>query len=192
MKIERIPVGNVVSNTGQIDGLPTNPRAISGEKLDKLKASLQEDPAMMDARPIMVVVRGNEFVAIGGNMRLEACKQLGWQDVPCVILPLNTSVETLQRYAIKDNASFGEWDWDLLTTDWDADLLADWGVDVPQWDEPLPYNGIGFDSNNKKEDSRTSDSKIVILLKNDLKREEIISELSAILGRYSDFIVSVK
>lgn len=35
-----------------------------------------------------------------------------------------------QEFIIADNASFGEWDYDALANNWDADDLNSWGVDV--------------------------------------------------------------
>ena len=32
---------------------------------------------------------------------------------------------------IKDNSSFGEWDWDDLANAWDVDKLNEWALDMP-------------------------------------------------------------
>jgi hypothetical protein len=40
--------------------------------------------------------------------------------------------EEKREFIIKDNSSFGAWDWDVLANEWDAELLDDWGVDVWQ------------------------------------------------------------
>lgn len=37
-----------------------------------------------------------------------------------------------QEFIIKDNGDFGQWDYDALANEWDADDLNDWGVDVWQ------------------------------------------------------------
>ena len=40
-----------------------------------------------------------------------------------------------KQFIIKDNNSFGSYDWDMLANSWDADLLTDWGLDFPtDWD----------------------------------------------------------
>lgn len=40
-----------------------------------------------------------------------------------------------KQFIIKDNSSFGSYDWDMLANSWDADLLTDWGLDLPgDWD----------------------------------------------------------
>ena len=52
---------------------------------------------------------------------------------PCVIhYPENEAdQETIKRRAIKDNGTFGSWDFDALANEWDGPL-TDWGV--PVWD----------------------------------------------------------
>jgi hypothetical protein len=35
-----------------------------------------------------------------------------------------------EEFIIKDNVGYGEWDWDILANEWDANQLEDWGLDV--------------------------------------------------------------
>ena len=65
-------------------------------------------------------------------MRLTACKQLGHKDVDCVVLDEDTSAEKLREIVIKDNGSFGAWDFDMLANEWDDLPLSDWGVPMPE------------------------------------------------------------
>lgn len=39
-----------------------------------------------------------------------------------------------KEFIIKDNASFGEWDFDCLANEWDVEDLQDWGIDLPTFD----------------------------------------------------------
>jgi hypothetical protein len=39
--------------------------------------------------------------------------------------------EQKQEFIIKDNSSFGEWDWDTLANEWDTEKLDEWGLDLP-------------------------------------------------------------
>lgn len=39
-----------------------------------------------------------------------------------------------KEFIIKDNASFGEWDFDCLANEWYVADLNDWGVDLPSFD----------------------------------------------------------
>jgi len=126
-----IPLNDLSPNTGQIDGLPKNPRFIRDERFAKLVKSIQDDPEMLDLRELLVYPLGKEFVVIGGNMRLRAMKELGHTEAPCKVLDKATPVEKLRAYTIKDNIGFGDHDWDGLANEWDAGQLSDWGLDLP-------------------------------------------------------------
>jgi DNA modification methylase len=112
---------------------PNNPRLIKDDKFKKLVKSIQDFPEMLKIRPIVV---NADMVVLGGNMRLKACKEAGLKEVP--IIKANELTEEQQReFLIKDNVSGGEWDWDLLANEWDADQLNDWGLDVPVFDQEI-------------------------------------------------------
>lgn len=106
---------------------PKNPRFIRDEKFEKLKKSLKDFPEMMEARPI--VIDENNMI-LGGNMRFRAAKELGWKEVPVQVLKGLTE-DKKNEFVIKDNAAFGEWDWELLANEWDAKELNEWGIDIP-------------------------------------------------------------
>jgi hypothetical protein len=133
--IKNIKITELKPNTGQIEGLPANPRQINETKFEKLKRSLQDDPEMLALREILVFEWNNEYVIIGGNMRFRAAVDLGIKALPCKIIPPETPVSKLKAYVIKDNAAYGEYDWDLLADEWDSEDLDDWGVDVWQDDD---------------------------------------------------------
>ena len=110
---------------------PKNPRIIKDEKFNKLVKSIQEFPDMLNKRPLIVFTDvDGKYVVLGGNMRLKACKEIGLKEVP-VILADEWTEEQKAEFLIKDNVGFGEWDWDSLTNEWDADKLEDWGLDLP-------------------------------------------------------------
>ena len=91
---------------------------------------------MLDIRPIVV---NDDMVVLGGNMRLKACKEAGLKEVP--VIKVNDLTEEQQReFIIKDNVGFGDWDWDLLANEWDADLLDDWGLDIDFAGDDDKYN----------------------------------------------------
>jgi len=70
------------------------------------------------------------MIVLGGNMRLRACKDAGLKEVP-IIKASELTEEQQREFIIKDNVGFGEWDWDLIANEWDAEQLDDWGLDVP-------------------------------------------------------------
>ena len=124
-------------NTGQIEGLPSNPRQWTKDEMDRLKKSIKETPELLEARGAIVYPHDGNYIVLGGNMRLSAVKSLGWKEMPCVVLPDDMPVEKLKEIVIKDNGSFGEWDMDALANDWDDLPLSDWGANVA-WDN-LPH-----------------------------------------------------
>ena len=119
-------------NKGQIEGLPANPRLIRDEKFNKLKKSIEEDPEMLNLREIIAYDNGdNKPVIIMGNMRYRAMLDLGMKEAPVKVLHNDTPIEKLKAYTMRDNVSYGEWDWDMLANEWDLSELGDWGMDVP-------------------------------------------------------------
>ena len=118
--MERVDIRQVRSN-------PDNPRFIKGDKFEKLVKSIREFPQMLELRPIVV---NKDMIVLGGNMRLKACEEAGIEQVP-IIFADNLTEEQQKEFIIKDNSSFGEWDWDLLANEWDTEQLIDWGMDIP-------------------------------------------------------------
>ena len=104
-----------------------NPRYIKDHKFEKLVKSIKEFPQMLDLRPIVV---NQDMIVLGGNMRLRACREAGLTEVP-IIYADNLTEEQQKEFVIKDNSSFGEWDWDILANEWDTEQLIDWGMDIP-------------------------------------------------------------
>lgn len=130
-----LKINEIWPNSGQVPGLPKNPRLIKNDKFEKLVNSIIEDPEMLSLREILVYPHDGKYVAIGGNMRLRACAEAGILEVPCKIIPKDTPVSKLKAYVIKDNIGYGDNDWDLLANEWDQDQLIDWGVDLPSFEE---------------------------------------------------------
>ena len=135
METKTIKIKDLATNDGQIEGLPKNPRQIRDHRYEKLKKSIEDAPEMLQLRELLVYPHGGKFVIVGGNMRYRACKELGYKELPCKVLDADTTPEKLREYAIKDNESFGQYDWDLIANEWDSDEITNWGVELPVWDE---------------------------------------------------------
>jgi hypothetical protein len=140
-KIEYLPVKKVKLN-------PSNPRFIKDEAFKRLVKSLKDCPSLFDARPCVCSDRTGELIVLGGNMRYRAAMELGYKEVPVIIMS-GLSEDQEREIAIKDNGDFGEWDFDMLANAWSDLPLADWGIDLP--DEWL---------NTKTEDNRDSEPQI--------------------------------
>lgn len=143
-KTELISIEQLRGNEGQILGLPKNPRTWTEDATDKLKKSIESDPEFLNYKPLLVypyIDESNErkYCVIGGNFRLEVCKEMGYKELTCMVLPEDTEAEKLRSYTIKDNNEFGTWDWTLIDLEWSDFPLQDWGLDgMKEWSD-LPY-----------------------------------------------------
>ena len=113
---------------------PSNPRIIKDNKFEKLCENIKRLPKMLSLRPIIV---DDDNMVLGGNMRLAALKELGYDEIPneWVKKASELTEDEKRQFIILDNASFGDWDWDLLANNWSDVELGDWGVDVWQPEE---------------------------------------------------------
>lgn len=132
MEIVKLKVSVLEPNTGQIEGLPKNPRQWRKEDIDSLARSLKETPELFEARPLLVYPLGGKYVILGGNMRFVAARANKAKEVPVVVFPADTPIGKLKELVLKDNGSFGTWDYDELANSWDDLPLIDWGV--PSWE----------------------------------------------------------
>ena len=103
-----------------------NPRTINEDKFKQLVQSIKDFPQMLEKRPIVV---DETMTVLGGNMRLKACKEAGLKKVWIEIADDWTEAQK-REFIIKDNVSFGQWDWDILANEWDEVELSDWGLEV--------------------------------------------------------------
>ena len=120
--IKKVKITEVISN-------PNNPRLIKDDKFKKLVKSIQDFPDMLNVRPIVV---NTDMVVLGGNMRLKAIKEAGIKEINVEIVDWNEQQQ--KEFIVKDNVGYGEWDWDDLANNWDAEELTDWGLDIPNFD----------------------------------------------------------
>lgn len=137
----QLPLSKIHPNTGQLvsKGIPKNPRFIREGKYEKLLQSIKDDPEMLSLRELIVMDSGDKnvgYVIIGGNMRFRAMKELGYKEAPTKILPSDFPVDKARRIILKDNASFGETDFDALLSDWSIEDISSAAIDIPDIDDP--------------------------------------------------------
>lgn len=129
VKIQQVALSKLHLNTGQIPGVPKNPRYIKDERFEALKKSIQDDPEMLELREIIAYDNNGELVVVGGNMRYRAMKELGFREAPVKVLPKETAPEKIRAFIIKDNVAFGQNDWDVLGNEFEVDELMDFGLE---------------------------------------------------------------
>jgi len=173
MDIKRLPIEKIELNTGQIEGLPANPRQWTRDDIDRIAASLKETPELFEMRPCIVYPNGDKYVLLAGNLRFTGARQNGDKDVPCVVCPKEMPVEKLREIVIKDNGSFGAWDFDALANEWDMLPLADWGV--PAWNtEPEPSDNAGPKDIS---DQIQNEFKVEVTCVNEAEQEQLYNKL---------------
>jgi hypothetical protein len=85
---------------------------------------------------------------LGGNFRLAASRENKAKEVPCIVFPADTPVDKLKEIVIKDNGSFGSWDFDALANEWDDLPLTDWGTPAWEMRDLSTAGGEGDDAYN--------------------------------------------
>jgi hypothetical protein len=170
--IQNVPINTIKAN-------PNNPRIIKDDKFAKLVKSIIEFPQMLNLRPIVV---NDDMVVLGGNMRLKACKEAGLKDIP-IIKASELTEQQQKEFIVKDNVGYGEWNWDDLANNWDAEELTEWGLDV--WNNNLNDELLSIDntiddvkdSSPKITDEGYSLFEIVMLHENKLILLDVINQL---------------
>lgn len=133
---QKIDIQKVIPNKN-------NPRFINDSKFDRLVKSIKDFPEMLEKRPIVI---DENYMVLGGNMRLKACKKAGLKEI-WIDQVKDWSEEKKNEFIIKDNSGFGEWDWDILLNEWEAKDLYDWGLDIPE----IPLEDIEVEEDNYEE-----------------------------------------
>jgi len=122
-----------------------NPRLVKDDKFYKLVESIKSfGEKMMPLRPIVV---DENWIVLGGNMRLKALKELGYKEIDesWIKQSKDLTEEDKREFIIKDNVGFGIWDWEILQDDWDLSKLEDWGMDIPEFEIELEAKEDEFD-----------------------------------------------
>ena len=129
---------------------------------------------MMELRPI-IVDENNMIMA--GNQRRAALEYLQYVTVPrsWVKKASELTEEQKKRFMIQDNTHYGDWDLEMLTAEeWGKDLLADWGLQMPDSDKTV----VSF-SAKKKDLSERIEHKysLEIVCESEREQEKIFEEL---------------
>ncbi|MDE2071115.1 MAG: ParB N-terminal domain-containing protein, partial [Patescibacteria group bacterium] len=108
-----------------------NPRVMSDAAKEPVRKSLEihgtKDPLLVNNAP------GREGIIIGGNLRWEVMKDLGYTEVPVIFVGI-PELEKEKDLCLRLNKAVGEWDLDLLA-EFDESFLADIGFASEELDK---------------------------------------------------------
>ena len=165
-----------------IKQLENNPRYIKKEDFERLCASVQNNPELFEAQPIILSNRTGENVIIAGNQRYKAALEVGLKEVPTILLEGLTEAKE-REIIIRTNVQNGKWDYDILASGaWgEVEELSDWGVEgvdfLSDTNDECDIDSLFEEANNTEEKH-----------KNILITVEIPEELTEQLGEITDII----
>ena len=119
---------NWTSKTIQISKLKEyehNPRRIGKKEFEKLVSSIKQDGYHQR------IIVNQDNVIIGGHQRKKALLEAGLKEsdtVEVLIPDRKLTQEELDRINIRDNLSFGEYDFDILANRFNVETLVDFGL----------------------------------------------------------------
>lgn len=80
-----------------------NPRDITPENLERLRKQVRQ---LGQYKPLLVTKAGEQYVVLGGNMRLKVYQELGYKEVWCSLVDAPDD-QTKTEYALSDNDAAG-------------------------------------------------------------------------------------
>jgi site-specific DNA-methyltransferase (adenine-specific) len=102
-----------------------NPRTITKEAFARLVTRIKEEGFRA---PITTDGKGT---ILAGHQRYRAAKELGYSKLPIMVPDRQLTPEECGQIVVADNVSHGEWDFDILSADFEPIELAEWGVELP-------------------------------------------------------------
>jgi len=135
IKTQNIKIADIKLNS-------ENPRTINKHNMDLLIKSLKEFPEMIQIREIML---DENMICLCGNMRILALKAIN-QETCNVRIIHGLTPDQKREFIIKDNTTFGEWDFDKLEAEWVKEPLEQWGGKIlGSYDLSIPDDNENID-----------------------------------------------
>ena len=148
MKRERtskVPIKIVQVSIDSLKSYPGNPRCWTEEQKGQVKQSLETygfiDPVILSGS------KRNRNTILGGNLRFECARELGYETIPAVYVNVPT-IKLERELVLRLNKNTGSWDYDLLKVFGIEELLKagfDDGDLSKIWDDALEAEDDDFD-----------------------------------------------
>ena len=145
-----------------------NPRKLSKEQCASLEKSISKYGM---CEPIVCNIDGS---IIGGHQRLKVLKKLGQKLVDVYMPDLFIESDDVDELMIRLNKNTGDWDFDMLTDEWEIDDLMCWGFTKDDF--------LVKDEKNKAEDFGIT--KMIIQFANVTQLEQAEFKISSILDEF--------
>lgn len=102
-----------------------NPRKITKKQLEQLKKSIDK---FNFTNPVLVNLDGT---IIAGHQRITAMKSLGREEelIPCRVPNRLLDEKEYKELNIRDNKNVGDWDFEILSENFEIEDLKEWGFD---------------------------------------------------------------
>jgi len=138
-------------------------RYILDEDFARLRRSIKKmiSTGYFNARPILVSDRTGKYVIMAGNHRYEAAKAEGFKEVPCKILSGLSEAEELD-WLMTDNGQYAKHDHDAMSSLFEPDQLAEWGIHVPVVFSDAELETTDFGDKNQEVDVAGFSDKMVL------------------------------
>ena len=152
MQIDEKEKKIIFVKTSELTLLEKNPRKISKEQMQKLCKSISDDPDFFINRPCLVNEKDGIKTVYAGNQRVRAARRLKIKSVPCIV-DNDLSEELMKARIIKDNKTYGEFDFELLVSEYDTDVLLNAGFHYKELSfgaEEINDSQISKDKESKK------------------------------------------
>lgn len=120
MEIEYVDVNKLVPYA-------RNPRRITKAQFEKLCKNVKNDSEFLALRPLLINDCEKGLVVYAGNQRLKAAMHLNMKTVPCIIQK-DLPEDVLKKRMVLDNINYGEFDYDLLSCEFEIDELLELGI----------------------------------------------------------------
>ena len=167
----------------------SNPRQITKKQYDLLKLHLEELGDLSG-----VIYCRNNKAYVGGNQRSEvfngavieiveeykeptinktmAHGYIVYNNEKYAYREVAFTEEEFNKACIVANNDGGSWDWDVLANEWDADLLNDWGFEVPGLDMEMD-----LEQAEASEDNQIIDYNMTIVCSDEIEFAELQQNL---------------
>jgi ParB-like chromosome segregation protein Spo0J len=163
--LEEIKFFATIVDVDKLQLSESNPRTIKDDAFKRLVASLVANPILLQVLPI---IYEEDFVVIGGNQRVKAIREIGWQKVPAIDASLLTDAQK-KSLVLLHNSHFGDWQFEKLLLSYDFEELEAAGIDIPT----KLFEGEEEESEDK------GALNLTIVCESKSQREELVFELES-------------